>query len=113
MSKTLTILIPAAGQGTRMRPQTWSKPKPLVGVAGKTALDHLLDTFHSLPARMKVEYVLIVSPFLGEQQIPPYIQEHYPDLQVHYVLQPVTRGQSDALWLARTLPERPDARGLF
>jgi len=107
MSKTLTILIPAAGQGTRMRPQTWSKPKPLVGVAGKTTLDYLLATFHSLPPRIKVEYVLIVSPFLGEQQIPPYIQEHYPDHRVHYILQPVTRGQSDALWLARAYLSGP------
>jgi glucose-1-phosphate thymidylyltransferase len=107
MSQSLTILIPAAGQGTRMRPQTWSKPKPLVGVAGKTALDHLLDTFRSLPAGTKTEYVLIVSPYLGEQQIPPYLQEHYPDHRVHYVLQPVARGQSDALWLARTYLSGP------
>lgn len=107
MSQTLTILIPAAGQGTRMRPQTWSKPKPLVGVAGKTSLDHLLDTFHSLPAGIQVEYVVIISPFLGEEQIPPYFQEHYPDLKVHFVKQPVMRGQSDALRLARSYLSGP------
>jgi len=43
MSNTLNIIIPMAGWGTRMRPQTWSKPKPLVGVAGQTALDYLMD----------------------------------------------------------------------
>jgi glucose-1-phosphate thymidylyltransferase len=102
MSQSLTILIPAAGQGTRMRPQTWSKPKPLVGVAGRTSLDYLLDTFRSLPEGTQTEYVLIVSPYLGEQQIPSYLQKHYPDSRVRYVTQPVARGQSDALWLARS-----------
>ncbi len=101
MTETLKIVIPTAGWATRMRPQTWSKPKPLVGVAGGTVLDHLLDSFHTLPAGMEVEYVFIVGPGLGETQIPPYVQERHPNLKAHYILQPVMKGQSDALWLAR------------
>ena len=100
----MKIVIPTAGWATRVRPQTWSKPKPLVGVAGRTSLDHLLDTFRSVPALSKgasPEYVIILGPFLGETQIPPYMKEHYPDYKVHYVVQSVMRGQSDALWLAR------------
>ena len=88
---------------------TWSKPKPLVGVAGRTTLDHLLATFKSVPSLSKgstqgpnmAEYVIILGPFLGETQIPPYMKEHYPGYKVHYVLQSSMRGQSDALWLAR------------
>ena len=101
MSETLKIVIPTAGWATRMRPQTWSKPKPLVSVAGKTAMDHLLDTFRSLPNPEKAEYVIIYSPGLGETQIPPFMREHYPQFKIDYVLQPVMKGQSDALWLAR------------
>jgi glucose-1-phosphate thymidylyltransferase len=101
MTQTLKIIIPMAGWGTRMRPHTWSKPKPLISVAGKTSLDHLLDTFDSLPGSLEVEYVFIVSPFIGELQIPAFMQANYPHLKVHYIVQSVMRGQSDALFLAR------------
>lgn len=99
--QTLKIVIPTAGWATRMRPQTWSKPKPLVSVAGRTALDHLLDTFRSVPETVSVEYVIILGPHLGETQIPPFMKENYPKARVEYVVQQVMRGQSDALSLAR------------
>ena len=90
-----------AGWGTRMRPHTWSKPKPLVSVAGKTSLEHLLDMFKSLPDPENAEFIFIVGPFLGELQIPAFIKENYPELKAHYVVQHEMKGQSHALALAR------------
>ena len=46
--KTIKIAVPMAGLGTRMRPHTWSKPKPLVSMAGRTVLDYVLEQFDSM-----------------------------------------------------------------
>ena len=101
MAETLKVVIPMAGWGTRMRPHTWSKPKPLVGVAGKTSFEHLMDMFATLPEPNRTEYVFIVGPYLGETQIPAFVKEHFPDITAHYVVQGEMKGQSHALYLAR------------
>ncbi|MGA2505439.1 MAG: sugar phosphate nucleotidyltransferase [Anaerolineales bacterium] len=121
MSQTFKIIIPTAGWATRMRPQTWSKPKALVSVAGRSVLDHLLDMFRSIPAlpsakkQIKTgaglpgsdenpktpELIIILGPGSGETQIPAFMQKCHPERTTHFVLQQEMRGQSDALWLAR------------
>ena len=100
MSQTLKIAIPMAGLGTRMRPHTWSKPKPLIALAGHTVLDYVVDQFNTLPEPENVEFIFIVGPNQGSQ-VAAHMQQFHPDKVVHFVVQEQMRGQSDALFLAR------------
>ncbi len=93
----MRIVIPMAGYGTRLRPHTWSKPKPLVSVAGKTVLGHVLDGIATGP---NVEEVVFIVGYLG-QQVEAYVAQHYPHLKARYVEQAEMLGQSHAVWLAR------------
>ncbi len=93
----MKIVIPMAGYGTRLRPHTWSKPKPLVTVAGKPVLGHVLDMFASLPS---IDEVIFIVGYLGDQ-VQNYVARAYPGLRARYVEQTDMLGQSHAVWLAR------------
>ncbi len=91
----MKVVIPLAGFGTRLRPHTYTKPKPLINVAGKPVLGHLLDKIAHLPID---EYIFIVG-HLGEQ-VEDYVRKEYK-LNARFVEQTEMLGQSHAIWLAR------------
>ena len=97
--KKLRVVIPMAGYGKRLRPHTWSRPKQLLTLAGKTVIEHVLDTFSSLSEDIKIEYVFIVG-YLGDK-IKAYMADEHPEITVHFVVQEEMRGQSHAIYLAR------------
>lgn len=88
----MKVIIPLAGFGTRLRPHTYTKPKPLINVAGKTVLGHILDKF----AGLDVQEFIIVHGYLGEQ-IQDYMAKHYPQYRTQFVEQKELIGQADAI----------------
>ncbi len=95
----MEVILPVAGLGTRLRPQTWSKPKPLVAVAGKPMLGHVIDRLLPLnPTRL-----VFITGFLGDQ-IEAWARETY-EIPLAFVEQPEMLGQTDAIIRTRGIVE--------
>lgn len=99
----MKIVIPTAGFGTRLRPHTWSRPKPLLTVADKPVLGHVLDMFSPLPS---IDEIVFIIGHLGDQ-IEQYVAAAHPKLNARFVEQTELLGQSHAIWLAREGLEGP------
>ena len=95
----LNIIIPMAGYGTRLRPHTWSKPKPLVCTAGNAVIGHVLDLVNTVFEPEETEVACIIG-YYGEQ-VMEYMQSHYPKTKTHYYFQREMLGQSHAIAMAR------------
>jgi glucose-1-phosphate thymidylyltransferase len=93
----MKIVIPLAGFGKRLRPHTFTKPKPLINVAGKPVLGHVLDIFETLD---NVEEIIFIVGHLGEQ-IEEYVAREYSHIRASYYEQEELNGQSTAIYLAR------------
>jgi glucose-1-phosphate thymidylyltransferase len=98
----MKVIIPLAGFGTRLRPLTYSRPKPLVNVAGKPILGHLLDKLKTLP----IEEYIFITGYLGDQ-IQTYVGQNYGETPARYYEQKELNGQSPAIYLAREAIEGP------
>lgn len=95
-------MIPAAGEGTRLRPLTDDRPKPLVQVAGRPLLAHVLDALAPIdPDR----YVVIVG-YRGEQ-VRERFGDEYRTTPIEYVEQPEPAGLADAVGRAGSVVDGP------
>jgi glucose-1-phosphate thymidylyltransferase len=90
------VIVPLAGYGTRMRPHTWSRAKPLLNVAGNTIIGHLLN----LMSAITTEEVIFVVGYKGDE-IESWIRRQHPHLNTHFVVQEEALGQAHAIWLCR------------
>jgi glucose-1-phosphate thymidylyltransferase len=91
----MQVIIPMAGFGKRLRPLTHTRPKPLVNVAGKPLLGHVLDSL----SEIDITELLCITGYLGEQ-IEAYIKENYT-IPARFFVQQELNGQSPAVYLCQ------------
>jgi len=94
--KTMRAIIPVAGAGIRLRPLTYTQPKPLIPVGGKSILAFIIDELVDVGID---DFVFIIG-YLGDK-IKNYVEDHYPDLKVEFVIQEERLGLGHAIWTAR------------
>jgi glucose-1-phosphate thymidylyltransferase len=94
----MKAIIPVAGVGTKLRPHTYTQPKALIPLAGKTVLSIIIDQLHSAGIN---EFIFIVG-YLGEK-IRDYVTARYPFLKAHFVYQPDRQGIGHAIDLTREI----------
>lgn len=68
----MKIVIPAAGEGVRLRPHTLTLPKPLLRLAGKRVIDFLLEPL----AELAPSEIALVVGYRGSQ-LSEYVSEKY------------------------------------
>lgn len=104
----MKAIIPVAGAGTKLRPLTYTQPKPLIPVAGKPIISFIIDQLSAVGVN---EFVFVIG-YLGEK-IKNYIELTYPHLQKEYVVQESRQGSGHAIWTARELFRKEDEIFIF
>ena len=94
----MKAIIPVAGAGTKLRPHTYTQPKALIPLAGKTILSIIVD---QLKEAGITDFVFIVG-YLGDK-IKDYVKEKYPHLNTYFVNQSERQGIGHAILLTREI----------
>jgi glucose-1-phosphate thymidylyltransferase len=94
----MKAIIPVAGAGTKLRPHTYTQPKALIPLAGKTILSIIVDQLNEAGIK---DFIFIVG-YLGEK-IQDYVKAKYPHLNCHFVQQSERFGIGHAINLTREI----------
>lgn len=99
----MKAIIPVAGAGTKLRPHSYTQPKALIPLAGKTVLSIIVDQMREAGIQ---EFVFIVG-YLGDK-IRDYVKANYPDLKAHYVQQIDRQGVGHAIQITKEVVNKDE-----
>jgi glucose-1-phosphate thymidylyltransferase len=94
----MKAIIPVAGAGTKLRPHTYTQPKALIPLAGKTILSIIVDQLKEAGIN---EFIFVVG-YLGDK-IQDYVRQKYPDIKAHFVHQMDRQGIGHAIRMTKNI----------
>ncbi|MFN5136319.1 MAG: sugar nucleotidyltransferase, partial [Chitinophagaceae bacterium] len=94
----MKAIIPVAGAGTKLRPHTYTQPKALIPIAGKTVLSIIVDQLRDAGIN---DFVFVVG-YLGDK-IQDYVKETFPGINAGFVQQGDREGLGHAVLLTKEL----------
>src|SRR4028119_146302 len=94
----MKAIIPVAGAVTKLRPHTYTQPKALIPLAGKTVLSIIIDQLKNAGL---TEFIFVVG-YLGDK-IKDYVRTNHPSIDAHFVQQNDRQGLGHALRLTREI----------
>jgi len=95
----MKVIIPSAGVGTRLKPHTHTKPKPMVYVAGKQIIGHILDRL----IEINPEEVIIVVGYMKDTVI-NYVSKNYINKfnKISFVYQKQRLGLGHSIYVCKS-----------
>ena len=103
LARSNLFVIMAGGKGTRLRPHTENCPKPLLSVAGKSMLEHIID-------RAKCEgfsHFVLAIHYLGHMIEKQFGNGDRFGVRIDYLREDAPLGTAGALGLLDPLPKAP------
>lgn len=98
----MRAIIPVAGEGSRLRPHTYSLPKVLINVAGKPIIGHILDKVIA----DGFDKATIIIGYMGDKII-EYVKANY-NIKFDFVEQEERLGLAHSIYVAKdTITDEP------
>jgi len=98
----MKAVVLAAGKGRRLWPLTENRPKPMLPVANRPILEHIVDAL----ARTAITEVLVVVG-ANRDRIQSHFEDNYGNLEISYVVQDPQLGTGHALLQAESHLSEP------
>ena len=90
---TVKAVVMAGGKGTRLRPITYSIPKPVVPIAGKPCMLYLLDSYYSAG----IKDVIVTTGYKFSSLITSIIENRHNDQAILFSVEKEPAGTAGSV----------------
>ncbi len=102
--KTMNVIIPMAGLGSRLRPITPITPKPLIKLAGKTIIHRIIEELYQYTQVKKIGFILQQKNTLVENDLSEIVNREFDkNIKVYFFYQKKAEGTAHAIYCAKKL----------